>query len=206
MQREFPALSAASESRKASRSAAGGVVVGIPQPEPDDARRAILCAREIIRLIARWNAKRGFDPPVRVGIGLHGGEAFCGVLGARERLEFTVLGDVVNVAACMEQVTKRFGTSLGGHRGHGRLGRRGRGMAGGRVRGSEGPIRGSAHACSLRPGPRQPAGQPAGAKIRGGQRWRQWLMSSVPRLRNTDRLGPPSPVLVLNPQRRSRCS
>jgi class 3 adenylate cyclase len=71
MQREFPALSAASESRKASRSAAGGVVVGIPQPEPDDARRAILCAREIIRLIARWNAKRGFDPPVRVGIGLH---------------------------------------------------------------------------------------------------------------------------------------
>jgi adenylate cyclase len=112
MQREFPALSAASESRKASRSAAGGVVVGIPQPEPDDARRAILCAREIIRLIARWNAKRRFDPPVRVGIGLHTGEAFCGVLGAQERLEFTVLGDVVNVAARMEQMTKRFGTAL----------------------------------------------------------------------------------------------
>jgi adenylate cyclase len=94
------------------RSAAGGAVFGILQPEPDDARCAILCAREIIRLVARWNAKRRFDPPVRVGIGLHTGEAFCGVLGAQERLEFTVLGDVVNVAARMEQMTKRFGTSL----------------------------------------------------------------------------------------------
>jgi adenylate cyclase len=88
------------------------LIFGVPQPEPDDARRAILCAREIIRLVARWNAKRRFDPPVRVGIGLHTGEAFCGVLGAQERLEFTVLGDVVNVAARIEQMTKRFGTSL----------------------------------------------------------------------------------------------
>jgi len=88
------------------------LIFGIPQPEPDDARRAILCAREIIRLVARWNAKRRFDPPVRVGIGLHTGEAFCGVLGAQERLEFTVLGDVVNVAARVEQMTKRFGTAL----------------------------------------------------------------------------------------------
>ncbi|ANY81245.1 hypothetical protein BB934_26025 [Microvirga ossetica] len=83
-----------------------------PQPEPDDARRAILCAREIIRLVACWNARRRFGPHVRVGIGLHTGEAFRGVLGARERLEFTVLGDVVNVAARMEQMTKRFGTSV----------------------------------------------------------------------------------------------
>lgn len=88
------------------------LIFGIPQPEPDDARRAILCAREILRLVARWNTKRRFDPPVRVGIGLHTGEAFCGVLGAQERLEFTVLGDVVNVAARIEQMTKRFGTSL----------------------------------------------------------------------------------------------
>ncbi|HEV2564384.1 MAG TPA: adenylate/guanylate cyclase domain-containing protein [Microvirga sp.] len=88
------------------------LIFGVPQPEPDDAQRAILCAREIIRLIARWNAKRRFDPPVRVGIGLHTGEAFCGVLGAQERLEFTVLGDVVNVAARTEQMTKRFGTAL----------------------------------------------------------------------------------------------
>ena len=49
---------------------------------------------------------------MRIGIGLHTGEAFCGVLGAHERLEFTVLGDVVNVAARIEQATKRFGAPL----------------------------------------------------------------------------------------------
>lgn len=88
------------------------LVFGVPEPADDDAGRAILCAREILARVARWNAKRGFAPPVRVGIGLHSGEAFCGVVGADERLEFTVLGDVVNVAARVEQMTKRFDTDL----------------------------------------------------------------------------------------------
>ena len=88
------------------------LIFGVPEPKPDDAKRAIQCAREIIRLVERWNAKRRFDPTVRIGIGLHTGEAFCGVLGAHERLEFTVLGDVVNVAARIEQATKRFGAPL----------------------------------------------------------------------------------------------
>lgn len=88
------------------------LIFGVPEPQPDDARRAIRCAQEILRLVALWNAKRRFDPPVRVGIGLHTGEAFCGVVGASERLEFTVLGDVVNVAARIEQATKRFGVPL----------------------------------------------------------------------------------------------
>jgi hypothetical protein len=63
MQREFPALSAASGRRTALRPAVRVVVFDIPQAEPDHTRRAILCTREIIRLIARWNAERGFDPP-----------------------------------------------------------------------------------------------------------------------------------------------
>ncbi|MGF9761269.1 adenylate/guanylate cyclase domain-containing protein [Microvirga sp. 0TCS3.31] len=88
------------------------LIFGVPEPKPDDAQRAIQCAREILRLVARWNAKRRFDPPIRVGIGLHTGEAFCGVVGASDRLEFTVLGDVVNVAARIEQATKRFKTSV----------------------------------------------------------------------------------------------
>jgi adenylate cyclase len=76
------------------------LIFGVPEPEPDDAKRAIGCAKEIVRLIARWNAKRHLHPPVRVGIGLH------------TRLEFTVLGDVVNVAARIEQATKRFAVPL----------------------------------------------------------------------------------------------
>ena len=57
------------------------LIFGVPEPKPDDAKRAIQCAQEIIRLVERWNAKRRFDPTVRIGIGLHTGEAFCGVLG-----------------------------------------------------------------------------------------------------------------------------
>ena len=88
------------------------LIFGVPEPAPDDAKRALGCAKEIVRLIARWNAKRHLHPPVRVGIGLHTGMAFCGVLGASGRLEFTVLGDVVNVAARIEQATKRFAVPL----------------------------------------------------------------------------------------------
>jgi adenylate cyclase len=88
------------------------IVFGVPEPREDDTTRAFLCGCEILRLVERWNLKRGFDPPIRVGIGIHAGEAFCGVLGDEERLEFTILGDAVNVAARIEQATKQFGAPL----------------------------------------------------------------------------------------------
>jgi len=43
---------------------------------------------------------------VAIGIGAHWGEAFCGAVGDDSRLEFTVLGDTVNVAARIEQAAK----------------------------------------------------------------------------------------------------
>ena len=51
-------------------------------------------------------------PPVRVGIGVHSGDVYCGLVGDDTRLEFTVLGDTVNVAARLEQATKRFDVTL----------------------------------------------------------------------------------------------
>lgn len=88
------------------------VVFGIPEPQSDDCTRAIACAHRLLALIDRWNIKRGFDPPVRVGIGIHSGELYYGLVGDDHRLEFTVLGDTVNVAAKIEQATKRFDTAL----------------------------------------------------------------------------------------------
>ncbi len=88
------------------------VVFGIPDPRPDDAQRGLACAREILSLVARWNSKRQLDPPVRVGVGVHSGEAYCGIVGDDARLEFTVLGDMVNVAARIEQATKQFGVPM----------------------------------------------------------------------------------------------
>jgi adenylate cyclase len=88
------------------------VVFGVPEPQDDDPMRAIACARQLLALIDQWNVKRRFDPPVRIGIGLHTGEVYCGLVGDEQRIEFTVLGDVVNVAAKIEQATKRFETAL----------------------------------------------------------------------------------------------
>ena len=85
------------------------ILFGVPRPAEDDARRALACAHTLVRLVGRWNEKRGFDPPVEIGIGLHCGEVFCGVLGEEARLEFTVLGDPVNVASRLEGATKTLG-------------------------------------------------------------------------------------------------
>jgi adenylate cyclase len=84
------------------------IVFGVPEPRPDDARRALACARELLRQLDRWNAKRDFDPPLRIGIGIHTGQVYCGLVGDDTRLEFTVLGDAVNVAARIEAATKQF--------------------------------------------------------------------------------------------------
>lgn len=88
------------------------VVFGLPEPRPDDAARALACARMLLGLIDRWNLERQFDPAVRVGIGVHVGEVFFGVVGDESRRELTVLGDTVNVGARLEQATKTSGTSL----------------------------------------------------------------------------------------------
>ena len=85
------------------------VVFGVPEPAVDDAARALAFAAELLERVARWNHKRRFDPPVRVGIGVHTGEVYCGLVGDDARMEFTVLGDAVNVAARLEDATKSYG-------------------------------------------------------------------------------------------------
>jgi adenylate cyclase len=84
------------------------LVFGIPEPHPDDARHAVGCAKDMLAMLSEWNEARrktGEDP-IRVGIGVHQGVAFVGAVGDDTRLEFTVLGDTVNVANRLEQATK----------------------------------------------------------------------------------------------------
>jgi adenylate cyclase len=76
-------------------------VWGAPLAAPDDADRALAAARamqaECAGLNTRWQSAGG--PPLAIGIGLHYGEAFAGTIGSARRLDYTVIGDVVNVAA-----------------------------------------------------------------------------------------------------------
>jgi adenylate cyclase len=92
------------------------LVFGLPSPRPDDALRALRCARA---LLAGTPGEWAHDPEatgssgvIELGIGLHSGDAFCGAVGDEARLEFTVLGDTVNVAARLEQETKAVGLPL----------------------------------------------------------------------------------------------
>jgi adenylate cyclase len=90
------------------------LVFGIPEPGPDDAQRAIACARTILAMLRQWNEGRRLadEDPITVGIGVHEGEAFIGAIGDDTRLEFTVLGDTVNIANRLEQATKLHGVPL----------------------------------------------------------------------------------------------
>ncbi len=82
------------------------ILFGVPGAQDGDAKRALACGRTLLTLIERWNVKRRFDPPVRLGIGIHTGDVFCGVVGDESRLEFTVVGETVNIASRIEQATK----------------------------------------------------------------------------------------------------
>ena len=85
------------------------ILFGVPDEGSDDAGRALTFAHDLAGIVEAWNATRELPHPVRIGIGIHVGEVFCGIIGDEERMEFTVLGDAVNVASRLEQATKRFG-------------------------------------------------------------------------------------------------
>jgi len=74
---------------------------GAPLGQSDDADRAMQAAidmmRELATLNERWVAEG--RPRLEIGIGLNYGEAFAGNIGSERRLEFTVIGDVVNTAS-----------------------------------------------------------------------------------------------------------
>lgn len=74
---------------------------GAPITRIDDADRAMAAALEMQRALCELNRvwEEQGRPSLEVGIGLHAGEVFAGNIGSHQRLEYTVLGDPVNVAA-----------------------------------------------------------------------------------------------------------
>jgi adenylate cyclase len=74
---------------------------GAPIGEPDDCDRAMSAALDMLteleRLNTRWRAEG--RPTLEIGIGLNVGDVFAGNIGSDRRLEYTVIGDPVNVAS-----------------------------------------------------------------------------------------------------------
>lgn len=76
----------------------GDAVLAIFMGE-EQAQRAYDCACEIQRVIARMNREGRFTRPIRVGVGISLGDVVMGNMGSEDRLEYSVIGSPVNLAA-----------------------------------------------------------------------------------------------------------
>jgi adenylate cyclase len=91
-----------------------------PLDDPDHAanacRAAVKMQQELDRLNAGWAAAAGQRPapvePVRIGIGLNTGACCVGNVGSPQRFDYSILGDVVNVASRLEEKTKVYGVPI----------------------------------------------------------------------------------------------
>jgi class 3 adenylate cyclase len=76
-------------------------VFGAPEPYPDHADRAVRAAVEMAQVV-----NLGDSHPLRIGIGVNSGPVVAGSIGGAGRLNFSVIGDAVNVAARVEAATR----------------------------------------------------------------------------------------------------
>ena len=82
-------------------------VFGTPEPLKNHANRAVSAAVMIQREV-----RRVFGDDLRLGIGINSGPVIAGTIGGGGKLDFTVIGDVVNVAARVEELTKETGDCI----------------------------------------------------------------------------------------------
>lgn len=87
---------------------------GAPVGDRQQAQNAINAAVAMQKRLKELNvifAQRG-DPEVRIGIGIYTGPAMAGNLGSPRRMNYTVIGDTVNVASRLEGLTKEYATPI----------------------------------------------------------------------------------------------
>jgi adenylate cyclase len=85
-----------------------------PFPDPDHAAKAVRTGLEFqektLEVSRHWEEKLGVQ--IRNGVGINTGEAVVGTMGSRQRLEYTAIGDTINLGARLESITKEYGVSI----------------------------------------------------------------------------------------------
>ncbi|HTV54868.1 MAG TPA: adenylate/guanylate cyclase domain-containing protein [Terriglobia bacterium] len=82
---------------------------GAPLPEPRHAERAARAALEMIEGVEKLNQKWQSEgrPTLKIGVGINTGEMLFGNIGSEQRMDFTVIGDAVNLASRLESATRQ---------------------------------------------------------------------------------------------------
>lgn len=90
------------------------VVFGDPEQDKLHAKNAVKCAYELrnkVKFIRQQWIEQG-KPQIDIGIGINTGEAFIGNVGTKNRFEYTVIGDTVNIASRIDDYNKIYKTNL----------------------------------------------------------------------------------------------
>jgi len=87
---------------------------GAPIPQEDHAEKAVFCAIEMIEKLAQLQEqwKQQNKPIIDIGIGINTGEMVVGNMGSSQRMDYTVIGDNVNLASRLETLNKQYGTKI----------------------------------------------------------------------------------------------
>ena len=85
-----------------------------PLPDPHHAEHACACALSLKARLEEFNAAQSARgrPELRTRFGIHSGSAVVGSVGAKERLQYTGMGDTINVASRLEGMNKDYSTTI----------------------------------------------------------------------------------------------
>ena len=88
------------------------VIFGDPIYDKDHALNAVKCANSMLKRVKYLQEKwiQEGKPKIEIGVGINTGEAFVGNIGSQNRLEYTVIGDAVNLASRIEGYNKVYKT------------------------------------------------------------------------------------------------
>jgi adenylate cyclase len=87
---------------------------GSPFPSENDAANAVQAATDMFQVLHILNARRAEEGKgaIRIGVGIGTGTVITGNIGSPKRMDFTVIGDPVNLAARTEAATKTYGADI----------------------------------------------------------------------------------------------
>jgi len=88
---------------------------GAPVPTKDHPEKAVMAAMEMLEALEDVNRmlkERGFTLDLKIGIGINTGVATIGNIGSAQKLNYTVVGDTVNLASRLEGLTKDYNSAL----------------------------------------------------------------------------------------------